>query len=175
MQDFSDRIRLLQATPLFAEVGPPHIEAVAEALRLERFAAGKTILRHGDAGEALYLIVSGTVSVFVRSEDFGVSLQIAKLGPGQHFGEMSLLTGEPRSATIRAEGDCEVLVISKKVMAEVLRASLQCLTQLSELLAKRRLEGDNIVKGAIVPDDLGKKEREYRASFLDRLRTVFEL
>ena len=60
-------------------------------------------------------------------------------------------------------------------MAGVLRDAPQCLARLSEVLAKRKLEGDNIVKDAIVPDDQGKKEREYRASFLHRLRTVFDL
>jgi CRP-like cAMP-binding protein len=88
---------------------------------------------------------------------------------------MSLLTGEPRSATIRADGDCEVLEISKEVMAEVMRESPQCLNQLSEILAKRKLEGEGIVKDAMQPDDHGARESEYRASFLRRLRAVFEL
>ena len=85
-----------------------------------------------------------------------------------------LLTGEPRSATIRAENDCEVLEISKPVMAEVLRESPEYLSALSELLAKRKLEGEGIVKESTAPPD-EKKETEYRSSFLRRLRTVFEL
>lgn len=59
---------------------------------------------------------------------------------------MSLLTGEPRTATVRAENDCEVLEISKAVMGELLRNSPQCLDQLSELLAKRKLETEGLVK-----------------------------
>jgi hypothetical protein len=65
--------------------------------------------------------------------------------------------------------------ISKPVMAEVLRESPECLTALSELLAKRKLEGEGIVKDATKSDDQEKKESEYRSSFLSRLRTVFEL
>ena len=60
-------------------------------------------------------------------------------------------------------------------MAEVLRESPECLNALSELLAKRKLEGEGIVKDAALPDDQEKKETEYRSSFLRRLRTVFEL
>jgi CRP-like cAMP-binding protein len=93
---------------------------------------------------------------------------------GDCFGEFALLTGEPRSATIRAENDCEVLEISKPVMAEVLRESPDCLSALSELLAKRKLEGEGIVKETAASTD-EKKETEYRSSFLRRLRTVFEL
>jgi len=77
--------------------------------------------------------------------------------------------------TVRAEGDCEVLEISKPVMAEVLRDSPQCLYELSELLARRKLETEGIVRDATQPHAEGGKEQEYRASFLRRLRTVFEL
>jgi hypothetical protein len=60
-------------------------------------------------------------------------------------------------------------------MAEVLRESPQCLTALSELLARRKLEGEGLVQEAAKPHEHEKKESEYRSSFLRRLRTVFEL
>jgi hypothetical protein len=60
-------------------------------------------------------------------------------------------------------------------MAEVLREAPQCLTALSELLAKRKLEGEGIVKDSARPHEQDKKESEYRSTFLRRLRTVFEL
>jgi hypothetical protein len=60
-------------------------------------------------------------------------------------------------------------------MGEVMRDSPQCLVQLSEILAKRKLEGEGILRDATQQDDSANKEREYRASFLRRLRTVFEL
>ena len=121
----------------------------------------------------MFVMLRGTAAVSVAKN--GTGIRVGVMRQGDCFGEMSLLTGEPRSATVRADGDCEVLEISKEVMGEVLRDSPQCLARLSELLARRRLEGDNIVKDAVVPDDQGAKEREYRASFLNRLRTVFEL
>ena len=121
----------------------------------------------------MFVMLRGTAHVSVLRNGTGIRLGV--LREGDCFGEMSLLTGEPRSATIRAEGDCEVLEINKEVMTDVLHDSPQCLTQLSELLAKRKLEGEGIVKDATQPDEQGSKEREYRASFLERLRTVFEL
>ena len=131
------------------------------------------MIQEGDQSDSMFIMLRGTAAVSVAKN--GTGIRVGVMRQGDCFGEIALLTGEPRSATVRAEGDCEVLEISKPVMAEVLRESPQCLTALSELLAKRRLEGDNIVKDAPSPDDQGKKEREYRASFLDRLRTVFEL
>jgi CRP-like cAMP-binding protein len=87
---------------------------------------------------------------------------------------MSLLTGERRTATVRAETDCQVMEIGKPIMAELLRASPDCLERLSELLAKRKMETEGLLKEA-VSQHTEKKEREYRATFLHRLRTFFEL
>jgi CRP-like cAMP-binding protein len=105
----------------------------------------------------------------------GTSVRVGVMRQGDCFGEFALLTGEPRSATIRAENDCEVLEISKPVMAEVLRESPEYLSALSELLAQRKLEGEGIVKGAAAAPEQKQKESEYRSSFLRSLRAVFEL
>jgi CRP-like cAMP-binding protein len=89
---------------------------------------------------------------------------------------MSLLTGEKRSATVRADGDCYVMEIGKDIMGEVIRESPECLKQLSELLAKRRMETEGILKDAATSSaDQAAKEREYTASFLNRLKTFFAL
>ena len=164
---------ILRSEPMFDCMDDTQLENVLQHAQIHHYGRGERLIQEGDQGDSMFIMLRGTAAVSVTKN--GAGIRVGMMRPGDCFGEMSLLTGEPRSATIRAEADCEVLVISKKVMAEVLRASPQCLTQLSELLAKRRLEGDNIVKDALVPDDLGKKEREYRASFLDRLRTVFDL
>jgi hypothetical protein len=65
--------------------------------------------------------------------------------------------------------------ISKPVMAEVIRESPDCLERLSDLLAKRRLENEGVLKEVASQAQNEKKEREYRATFLHRLRTFFEL
>ena len=91
------------------------------------------------------------------------------------FGEMSLLTGEHRTATVRAQTDCQVMEIGKPVMAELLRASPDCLERLSELLAKRKMETEGLLKEAVSHSHSAMKEREYKATFLHRLRTFFEL
>jgi CRP-like cAMP-binding protein len=88
---------------------------------------------------------------------------------------MSLLTGEPRSATVRADGDCYVMEIGKPVMAEVLRDAPSCLEKLSELLAQRRMETEGILKEAISTNEHALTERQYTANFLQRLRAFFEL
>jgi hypothetical protein len=76
---------------------------------------------------------------------------------------------------VRADADCYVMEIGKPVMADVIREAPGCLEQLSDLLAKRKLENEGIFKEAAPKELTETKHREYRANFMRRLRTFFEL
>ncbi len=164
---------ILRGEPLFDCLNDVQVDNVLHSSEIHHYGRGESIIQEGTEGSSMFIMLRGTAHVSVLRN--GTSIRVGVLRSGDCFGEMSLLTGEPRSATIRAEGDCEVLEIGQEAMAEVLRDSPQCLTQLSELLAKRKLESEGIVKDATEPQDEKTREREYRASFLQRLRAVFEL
>jgi len=165
---------ILRGEPLFDSLTDAQLDNVLHSAHIHRYGRGERVIQEGAEGDSMFVMLRGIAHVSVLRNGTGIRLGV--LREGDCFGEMSLLTGEPRSATIRADSDCEVLEISKEGMAEVLRDSPQYLTQLSELLAKRRLEGEGIMKDAAQPQDqVTKEEREYRASFLQRLRAVFEL
>ena len=164
---------ILRGEPLFDCLNDAQLDNVLHSAHIHHYGRGERVIEEGAEGDSMFIMLRGTAHVSVLRNGAGIRLGV--LRSGDCFGEMSLLTGEPRSATIRADADCEVLEISKEAMAEVLHDSPQCLTQLSELLAKRKLEGEGIVKDATQPHDQVTKEREYRASFLQRLRAVFEL
>ena len=121
----------------------------------------------------MFILVHGSAQVSVSQN--GSLIRVGALREGDCFGEMSLLTGEKRTATVRAEHDCAVLEISKPVMADLLRDSPDCLISLSELLAQRKLETEGIVRDAAHSEEQASKEREYKASFLKRLHAFFEL
>jgi small-conductance mechanosensitive channel/CRP-like cAMP-binding protein len=169
----SEAQAILRGEPLFDCLNDAQLDNVLHSAHIHHYGRGERVIEEGAEGSSMFVMLRGTAHVSVMRNGAGIRLGV--LRTGDCFGEMSLLTGEARSATIRAEGDCEVLEISHEAMAEVLRDSPQCLTQLSELLARRKLEGEGIVKDATQPHDQGTKEREYRASFLQRLRAVFEL
>src|ERR1043166_609441 len=164
---------ILRGEPLFDCLNDAQLDNVLHSAQFHRYGRGESIIQEGSEGSTMFIMLRGSANVSVLRNGTGIRLGV--LRSGDCFGEMSLLTGEPRSATIRAEADCEVLEIGQEAMAEVLNESPQCLTQLSELLAKRKLESEGIVKGALQPHDQGTREREYRATFLQRLRAVFEL
>lgn len=103
---------------IFKDLTEEQFDVIQEVARLRRYPAGTVIVRQGDAGDALYLIRSGFVNVSVEREERQQTLTYIK--EGNYFGEMALLTGEPRSATVRAETDTECIYIGKRDFNRIL-------------------------------------------------------
>jgi MFS family permease len=100
-------LALLRGVPVLAPLAPATLEALASRIERARFAAGDEVTRQGEPGERFYVIASGEVEVF---ED-GVRVRIE--GPGEFFGEIALLRDSPRTATVRALGDLELLALGR--------------------------------------------------------------
>ncbi len=172
-EGFAEARSLLQGQQLFQCLSERQLEELLQNSTLVHFGRGERLIEEGAEGDSMFVLVRGTAHVSVSKN--GSAIRVGELHRGDCFGEMSLLTGERRMATIRADRDCYVMEISKNVMAEVIRQAPACLEQLSGLLAQRRLETEGIVKDA-TKDQRGKeKEQEYRETFLTRLRSIFEL
>jgi small-conductance mechanosensitive channel/CRP-like cAMP-binding protein len=164
---------ILRGEPLFECLSDTQLEELVKDAQLNHFGRGERVIEEGAQGDSMFILLRGTANVSVARN--GSSIQVATLHAGDCFGEMSLLTGEPRSATVSADGDCYVMEIRKPVMAEVIRQAPDCLQKLSEILAQRRIEREGILKDAQPPADQTGKEKEYRATFLKRLQTFFSL
>jgi CRP-like cAMP-binding protein len=109
-QDLKERLGLLAKCDLLRHLPPEEIEAILPYVRPRRLDAGA-----GDQGDALYIVAHGSVRVLADSQESATtaSRPIATLGDGQAFGEMALLTDGPRTATIRAAANTELLEIGK--------------------------------------------------------------
>jgi len=127
------RVDLLRSLP------PEEMEDVLLCVQPARFAAGDTIFRRGETGDALYLIVEGSVAVLAgdRADD-AETIVLARLAEGQSFGEIAVLTGEPRTATVAALTDVELLKIAKEPFDELLDCSPR-LRQAVEALNSQRI------------------------------------
>jgi len=173
-QEDQDEARMiLRGEALFECLSDEQIENLVKQSRVNNFGRGERVIQEGAEGDSMFVLLRGAAQVSVSKN--GSSIAVATLNAGDCFGEMSLLTGERRTATVQAQSDCHVMEISKPVMAEVLRDSPDCLERLSELLAKRKMENEGILKEAASQGQNKNKEREYTANFLQRLRTFFEL
>lgn len=102
----------LPKSPLFEDFSPDERDAIGAEMTLELFEEGDIIITEGQQGSSLYVVVSGEVKVYTKGKT-GDSVYLAKLGAGDFFGEVSVLTGKPRTATIVAAQHTELLRLDK--------------------------------------------------------------
>jgi CRP-like cAMP-binding protein len=124
----------LQELPLFAGVSKRHVRKIAALATEARFSTGSRIVRQGEPGNAFFVVLDGEASV-VRS-----GLPSIPLGPGDSFGEMALLDGGPRSATVVAKTDVLCLRLARAAFTKMLKSEPEiALVLLGELSRRLRL------------------------------------
>lgn len=123
-------------SPLFEDMTPAERDAVVTEMELEAYNEGDIVITEGEQGSSLYVVVSGEVKVFTRGTR-GESFQLARLGPGDFFGEVSVLTGKPRTATITAAGPTELLRLDKEKLDRVVRTHPRVRQILDEFYRRR--------------------------------------
>ncbi len=139
-----DEAAWLAQVPLFAHASADALRLISRHLRRRRCRAGETLFFAGDPGHTLYIIVSGSVKI-CRHTPGGDRVVIALLGPGQPFGEMSLLDGEPRSADAIVADDAEVVMLDRERFEAVLRENpTVALEMLAELARRLRRTDDSV-------------------------------
>jgi len=120
---------VLAAVELFSKCSRSELKTVARHVESARLEPGVDLTRQGDAGDAFYVILEGRARVSVDDET------VDTLGPGQYFGELALLDGEPRSATVTSETDLDVAVLGVRMFRTLLREFPDIATQLLAGLA----------------------------------------
>src|SRR5688572_11669328 len=116
---------LLRTVSLFAALSADDLAALSARLRRRRYARGQVIFTQGDPGASLCVVEEGRVRVSVVSED-GRELVLRVFGPGDFFGELALLDGEPRSADAVAQEPCTLLLLQRDEFLSVVEARPRC-------------------------------------------------
>lgn len=132
------RAAVLREAELFRDLSAEEIDQLASSLRYGPYSAGETLTRQGTEGHDLYFVHRGEISVRVGAE--GVEREVATLGPGTFFGERSLMTGEPRSATTVARTDVECYRLAKSDLEQILKDRPELADALADTLARRQGE-----------------------------------
>jgi small-conductance mechanosensitive channel/CRP-like cAMP-binding protein len=127
----------LSNVPVFAPLSEEEIEKVSRASVKRIFAPGESIVRKGQEGRSMFIITRGNVKVQIPDQD-GQKV-INRLGANDFFGEMSLLTGEPRSATVIAEDEVDVLEIRKGALKPIFEANPELMSSVCEIIEERKL------------------------------------
>ena len=165
--------RILQIQPLFHSLTEAQMDEVLLGSRVIHFGLREKLIEQGAAGDSMFVLLEGEARVVVDRN--GIQVQVASLATGDCFGEMSLLTGERRTATVVANTDCRVVEIAKPVLGKLLKEYPELLDRLGELLAHREVETEGIVASQSRPNLVTTKQNEYKANFVDRLQQFFRL
>jgi CRP-like cAMP-binding protein len=141
-----DLVELLGRVGVFADLAPDDLRMVAEASVPRRFPAGTAVFRAGDESDTCYVIRSGHARALVEHPD-GRQITLATFGPGDIFGELAMLGGEPRSATIEATDHLEALAIAGRDMRRLMARHPAIAAQLVVALARRlRAANDRLAR-----------------------------
>ncbi|HZS09746.1 MAG TPA: mechanosensitive ion channel family protein [Blastocatellia bacterium] len=137
-QELDRRMKALAKVELFQALTDEEKKWLAERLRVAPFTKGEAMTRQGAEAHWLYIITKGSAEVQVTVNG-GQSRSVATLGAGDFFGEMSLMTGEKRSATVVALEDTECYRLDKEVFQDVLHERPEIAEHISQILVERRL------------------------------------
>jgi small-conductance mechanosensitive channel len=163
---------LLEAQPLFADMEVEQIQTLAKSARHFRYGKGEKIIAQGDPGGSMYVIASGIAQVSVERD--GRVSDLGELVSGECFGEISLLTGEPRTASVAAKTDCDIVEIDKSAMRDLLKQDPRLANQLSETLSARRSLLENELLSWKDDPEIAPISQT-KESFLARIRQFFGL
>ena len=164
------REHLLEHVDLFRPFTPEERLALADAMVETLFAKGEFIVREGEAGQSLYLLAEGTLEVS-KTNETGRKVLLDRLLPGAVFGEMSLLTGQPRSATIVAGTDGAVYEIRREHLDPMLRERPQLAEGLGAVMAERQARNFSKSRAA----DMAAMPPPTSEDLLGRLKSFFRL
>jgi HD-GYP domain-containing protein (c-di-GMP phosphodiesterase class II) len=130
-------INFMSSTPLFYFLPAPIITQIAERVHLKHFPANTVVFREGEPGDSFYVIKSGHVQVIQLSKDSKEELIMAQLDPGDTFGEMALLIGQSRSATIKTSDEVELYQLKRDDFTYLMQYNPELLIQMNRLIDQR--------------------------------------
>jgi CRP-like cAMP-binding protein len=166
-------VETLSGVELFQALTEEERRRLAGELSVAPFARGEAITRQGAEAHWLYIMTKGEAEVRVAI-DGNLSKKVATLRAGDFFGEMGLMTGEPRTATITAQTGVECYRLDKESFHEIIKSRPEIAEDISHVLARRRVELEAIREGL---NEEAKRKRMNRAQgdLLKRIRNFFTL
>ena len=168
-RELDQRLRALEKVDLFSGLQAKVKRALADQLEFTPFATGEAVTREGDNDDGLYMIVEG--EAIVRIGSGREERDVARLMPGQFFGEMSLMTGEARTATVIAAEELLCYRMNKASFEEVLKQTPAMVDQIAEVLVMRRA---GLSAARDERDEAGRKRVETaKQDLLGRIRGFF--
>jgi small-conductance mechanosensitive channel/CRP-like cAMP-binding protein len=166
------RLETLAGVRLFDGLSSSELQRLAQEMSDAPFAKGEILTKQGAEAHWLYIIESGEVSVTVAQD--GVEAEVARLGAGDFFGEMSLMTGEPRAATVVALSEVECLRLDKEGFQALVQARPQIAEEVAEVIAARRTRLIALSED-VDREALSRQMEAHKEDLLAKIRDFFEV
>jgi small-conductance mechanosensitive channel/CRP-like cAMP-binding protein len=167
-----ERERALRCVDILRVLSDEQRHGLAELAERRLYAAGEVIVRQGDETSELYIIERGEVVVSVLRSGAPSPTEVARLGPGKFFGEMALVTGALRQATVRAATSCQLLGVGREALQPIMAKAPDLAERISAVLAERQAELD---VHAAAPEERQQIEARVQKDLLDRIKKFFSL
>jgi len=166
-------IKLMEKVEILTPLTKPELEKLVKHVGLETFSSGEVPIRQGDPGDSFYIIKSGRVDVVVEKQP-GEAAVVASLGPGNFFGEMSLLTGAVRTASIHVKDDAEFIVVDKENFGSTLVNNPSIAESLSHILSERQA-GLDAERERLDAAALERRKKDVSRKMLTKIKEFFGL
>ena len=169
----TDKKSLLSRIELFKDLEGDELGELSKSVEQQSYKAGNNVVQRGGQGTSMYILVEGLLNVFAPVNGDDTEIKVAQITPGQFFGEMSLLTGEHRSATVTPQTDVEVYEITKEHVEALLQKRPELAELLSRTVAERRMRNEQ------VGQNLNKEQKEEQTrsladQLLGKMKTFFK-
>jgi CRP-like cAMP-binding protein len=173
-EELNRRVEALRGLDLFAPLTDEERHQLAGRLRNAPFVRGETIMRQGATGDWLYVLVRGQADVRIASDDGQATRHVASLKPGEFFGEMGLMTGGERTASVIALTDVTCYRLDKHQFTDILTRRPEIADEMARVLAHRRTELEAVREG-LNEDARRQRELNAQTDLLKRIRRFFSI
>lgn len=168
-----ERIEALRSVELFSSFTEEELLAIAQRLKYALFARGDIITRQGAVAHWLYMLIEGEAEVFLEAPD-QPRRKLSTLHPGNFFGEMGLMTGAPRAATVIATKDTQCYQLDKAAFEDILRNRPALAEEISHMLVSRRFGLDSLQQD-LDDDTRARQMSQQHLDTLSKIRNFFGL
>jgi CRP-like cAMP-binding protein len=171
-EEIERRVKALQHVELFHRLTDEERKELAGRLKVAPFVRGEALTKQGAEAHWLYMIIKGDAEVQVAVN--GTSEKVASLGEGDFFGEIGMMTGEPRRATVIAQTDVLCYRLDRDSFKDIITSRPEIAEDISHILARRRVELEAVLE-ELNEEAIRLRMRNAQTAFLDRIREFFRL
>jgi len=166
-----DQVRQLNGITLFHDLEDEDLEFIANHMSIHELDEDTLIVKQGDVGDSMYILAEGLLEVLIDQPD-GTQIKVADLAPGTFFGEKSLLTGAPRSATIVCAAESIVCEITKNCMASLFERKPELTETLARAIVERDLHNELALSKA-TKEEVDSKVSSVVGQLIAKIRRFF--